>query len=153
MLRGMLHSYYEPTIFSSRTVTSSDSQRQAGSPGASPSPRLWHVLQHGSPRLRIPLPRVIDIHNLSYKTVRCPHPECRNNLVPGLDYHICRKRRGIYSAILAPTRTTPHTSNQSARHYLRHAAGRIARGASLALKLLLNASYGVTIQHGLAAPY
>src|SRR5207249_4480907 len=49
-------------------------------------------------------PGIIDQYNLSYETVKCPHTECQGNIVPGLDYHICTRRRGIYSAIIGSLR-------------------------------------------------
>jgi DNA polymerase elongation subunit (family B) len=98
---------------------------------------------------------VADVYNLSYETIKCPHEECRDNLVPGLDYHVCRKRRGIYSAILGALRElrVHHFKLMSKTLPKDSADWRIAQGASQALKLLLNASYGVTVRiHGLASP-
>ncbi len=98
---------------------------------------------------------VADVYNLSYETIRCPDEECRDNLVPGLDYHVCRKRRGIYSAILGALRELRlHHFKPMSKTLLEDSADlRIAKGASQALKLLLNASYGVTVRiHGLASP-
>jgi len=49
-------------------------------------------------------PGCIDVFNLSYETIRCDHSECKENIVPGLDYNICTKRRGIYSALTGALR-------------------------------------------------
>ncbi len=100
-------------------------------------------------------PGIIDHYNLSYETVHCPHIECQGNLAPGLDYHTCTRRRGIYSAIIGAlrnlrirhfkplTKTLPHDSEDH----------KIAKAATQILKLLLVSSYGVTIRiHGLASP-
>ncbi len=100
-------------------------------------------------------PGIIDHYNLSYETVQCPHAECQGNLVPGLDYHTCTKRRGIYSAMIGAlrdlrirhfkplTKTLPQDSQDH----------KIAKAATQILKLLLVSSYGVTIRiHGLASP-
>ena len=100
-------------------------------------------------------PGIIDQYNLSYETVKCPHTECQGNIVPGLDYHICTRRRGIYSAIIGSlrdlrirhfkplTKTLPHDSEDY----------KIAKAATAILKLFLVSSYGVTIRiHGLASP-
>lgn len=44
-------------------------------------------------------PGCIDVFNLSYETIQCPHPECEPNQVPGQPgVHVCTKRRGTYSA-------------------------------------------------------
>ena len=156
-LRGMLHSYYRAHNIlipnSDELRLGSDKQAVTGALTITPASGTYFnmvVLDFESL-----YPGVIDIHNLSYETVRCPHPECRDNLVPGLDYHICRKRRGIYSAILGALRELRlhHFKPISKTLPSDTPEGRIARGASLALKLLLNASYGVTIRiHGLASP-
>jgi len=37
--------------------------------------------------------------NISYETVKCKHPECKDNLIPELGIHICKKRRGILSML------------------------------------------------------
>jgi hypothetical protein len=49
-------------------------------------------------------PGCIDVFNLSYETIRCDHSECKENIVPGLDYNICTKKRGIYSALTGALR-------------------------------------------------
>jgi len=49
-------------------------------------------------------PGVIDAENLSYETINCPHEECRDNIVPEHNFHICRKEKGIVSALLGAIR-------------------------------------------------
>ncbi len=156
-LRGMLHSYYRAHNIlipkSEELRLGSDKQAVTGALTITPASGTYFnmvVLDFESL-----YPGVIDRYNLSYETIRCPHPECQDNLVPGLDYHVCRKRRGIYSAILGALRELRlhHFKPESRTVPADTPEGRIARGASLALKLLLNASYGVTIRiHGLASP-
>jgi DNA polymerase elongation subunit (family B) len=100
-------------------------------------------------------PGVLDVYNLSYETIRCPHQECRDNIVPGLDDHVCQQRRGIYSAMIGAQRelrihhfkpllkSLPPNSEDS----------KIAKAGVEILKLLLVSSYGVTVRiHGLASP-
>ncbi len=100
-------------------------------------------------------PGVIDHYNLSYETIRCPHRGYENNLVPGLDYHVCLQKRGIYSALVGALR------DLRVRHFkpLAKEAPRGAEEAKIAsagtriLKLFLVSSFGVTIRiHGLASP-
>ncbi len=156
-LRGMLHSYYRTHNIlipnSDELRLGSDKQAVTGALTITPASGTYFnmvVLDFESL-----YPGVIDVYNLSYETIRCPHSECRDNLVPGLDYHICRRRRGIYSAILGALRELRlhHFKPISKTLPPDTPEGRIARGASQALKLLLNASYGVTIRiHGLASP-
>jgi DNA polymerase I len=99
-------------------------------------------------------PGCIDVFNLSYETVRCPHQECQQNKVPGLDYHVCTKKRGIYSALIGALRDlrirlykpTAKLPAQNGQRSMDAAAARI-------LKLFLVSSFGVTIRiHGLASP-
>jgi len=99
-------------------------------------------------------PGCIDVFNLSYETVRCPHQECQENKVPGQDYHICKKKRGIYSALTGALRDLrirfykplAKSPAQDGRELVNAAAVRI-------LKLFLVSCYGVTVRiHGLASP-
>ncbi len=101
-------------------------------------------------------PGIIDVYNLSYETIRCPHQDCQDNLVPGLDYHVCRQRRGIYSAMVGALRDLrihhfrplTKTLQQGSQEHT------VAKAATEILKLLLVSSYGVTIRiHGLASPF
>ncbi|WEU39942.1 MAG: hypothetical protein OdinLCB4_005590 [Candidatus Odinarchaeum yellowstonii] len=45
-------------------------------------------------------PSIIKKYNLSYETVQCPDPDCKNNTLPGTDYCVCRKRIGLFSSIV-----------------------------------------------------
>ncbi|OYT25395.1 MAG: DNA polymerase I, partial [Thermofilum sp. ex4484_82] len=45
-------------------------------------------------------PSVIKKYNLSYETVRCVHPECRDQKVPETNHWVCKKRRGLTSQII-----------------------------------------------------
>ena len=156
-LRGLLHSYYRSHNIlipnSEELRLGSDKQAVTGALTITPASGTYFnmvVLDFESL-----YPGVIDRYNLSYETIRCTHSECQDNTIPGLDYHVCRKRRGIYSAILGALRELRlhHFKPQSKTLPADTPEGRIARGANLALKLLLNASYGVTIRiHGLASP-
>ncbi len=156
-IRGMLHSFYRAHNIlipnSDELKVGSDKKYVTGALTITPASGTYFnmvVLDFESL-----YPGVTDIYNLSYETVRCPHPECQDNLIPGLDYHICRKRRGIYSAILGALRELRlhHFKPLSKSLPPDSPNGRIAIGASQALKLLLNASYGVTVRiHGLASP-
>jgi hypothetical protein len=98
-------------------------------------------------------PGCIDVFNLSYETVRCGHPECKENMVPGLDYNICTKRRGIYSALTGALRDLrlrvfkPYTKSANS------SVDENMKAASRILKLFLVSCYGVTVRiHGLASP-
>ncbi len=90
-------------------------------------------------------PSIIKVNNLSYETVRCVHEECRENKIPETDHWICKKRRGLESLLIGSLRDLRV-------NYYKH----IAKDRSLseeertlykivgqALKVILNASYGV----------
>ena len=95
-------------------------------------------------------PGCIDVFNLSYETIRCPHPECQQNLVPGLDYNICQKRRGIYSALTGALRDL---RLRVFKPLAKETTDKKMIAASRILKLFLVSCYGVTIRiHGLASP-
>jgi DNA polymerase elongation subunit (family B) len=95
-------------------------------------------------------PGCIDVFNLSYETIRCPHPECQQNLVPGLDYNICTRRRGIYSALTGALRDL---RLRVFKPLAKDTTDKNMRAASLILKTFLVSCYGVTIRiHGLASP-
>ncbi len=98
-------------------------------------------------------PGCIDVFNLSYETIRCPHPECQRNLVPGLDYNICKRRRGIYSALIGALRDLRLRVFKPVAKSSRSDTNMRMSAASRILKLFLVSCYGVTIRiHGLASP-
>jgi len=90
-------------------------------------------------------PSVLKEWNLSYETARCPHPECRDNIVPETTHWICRKRRGIQSELIGCLRDIrvrlykPRSSDPS----LPEAQRRWYSVVQKALKVFLNAAYGV----------
>ena len=90
-------------------------------------------------------PSIISRWNLSYDTVRCPHPECRKNKVPGTPHWVCTKRRGILSQIIWLLRDIrvywfkPKSKDKSLPEDRRSLFSVVQQ----ALKVILNASYGV----------
>jgi hypothetical protein len=98
-------------------------------------------------------PGCIDAFNLSYETVRCPHPECQRNLVPSLNYNVCTKRRGIYSALTGALRDLRlRVFKPLTKPALQKTEQNMA-AASRLLKLFLVSCYGVTVRiRGLASP-
>jgi DNA polymerase I len=100
-------------------------------------------------------PSCIDSFNLSYETVDCIHPECRNNKIPEVAYHICTKRKGFYSILVGALKELriklfkPNSKDPSIPEEER----KIANTAAKLLKLITVSSYGVTVRiHGLACP-
>jgi DNA polymerase elongation subunit (family B) len=49
-------------------------------------------------------PSLIKVHNLSYETVNCPHPECKSNTIPDTSSWVCTKRSGIVSLVTGSLR-------------------------------------------------
>lgn len=90
-------------------------------------------------------PSIISRWNLSYETVRCPHPECRKNLVPDTDHWVCTRRVGMMAHVVGllrdvrvrwfkPKSKDPSLSDEERGYY---------KVVQQALKVFLNASYGV----------
>ena len=155
-IRSMLYTYYRAhniLIPNSEELRLGDTRKYVtGALTIAPESGTYfnmHVLDYESL-----YPGCIDVYNLSYETIRCPHPECQRNMVPGLDYNVCTRRRGIYSALTGALRDLrlrvfkPLTKTE-----LRDVEGERMRAASRILKVFLVSCYGVTIRiHGLASP-
>ena len=154
-IRSMLNTYYRShniLIPNPEELKLGDTRKQVtGALAIGPEPGTYfnmHVLDFESL-----YPGCIDVFNLSYETIQCPHPECQSNQVSGQpQLHVCRKRRGIYSGLVGALRDLrlriykPQTKTADKPNSNVLAASRI-------LKLFLVSCYGVTIRiHGLASP-
>jgi len=90
-------------------------------------------------------PSIIKVHNLGYQSVRCPHSECKDNKVPGTPHWVCKKYRAIESLLIGSLRDLrvkwykPKSRDETLSHELRSWYYVIQS----ALKVILNASYGV----------
>ncbi|MEM3745009.1 MAG: DNA-directed DNA polymerase I [Candidatus Bathyarchaeia archaeon] len=90
-------------------------------------------------------PSIIKVYNLGYQTVRCPHEECRTNIVPETPHWICKKHRALESALIGSLRDLrvkwykPKAKDKSLPSEQRNWYNVIQS----ALKVILNASYGV----------
>ena len=90
-------------------------------------------------------PSIIKVWNLGYQSILCPHPECRGNVVPGTPHWVCIKKRALESLLIGSLRDLrvqwykPKTKDKSLSTDLRSWYN-ITQGA---LKVILNASYGV----------
>jgi DNA polymerase I len=90
-------------------------------------------------------PSIIKVHNLGYQSVRCPHEECRKNKVPGTPHWVCTKQRALESALIGSLRDLrvnwykPKAKDKS----LSKAQRNWYDVTQSALKVILNASYGV----------
>ncbi|MCS7143051.1 MAG: DNA-directed DNA polymerase I [Aigarchaeota archaeon] len=90
-------------------------------------------------------PSALRKWNLSYETVRCPHEDCRSNVVPEVDHWVCTKYTGLQSRIIGALRDIrvniykPKSADKSLPPSQRAWYDVIQK----ALKVFLNASYGV----------
>jgi len=90
-------------------------------------------------------PSIIKVWNLGYQSILCPHPECRSNIVPDTPHWVCTKKRALESLLIGSLRDLrvqwykPRTKDKSLSSDLRSWYN-ITQGA---LKVILNASYGV----------
>ncbi|MGQ9623982.1 MAG: DNA-directed DNA polymerase I [Candidatus Bathycorpusculaceae bacterium] len=90
-------------------------------------------------------PSIIKVWNLGYQSILCAHPECRTNLIPGTPNWVCTKKRGLESLLIGSLRDLrvqwykPKSKEKALMAELRSWYN-IIQGA---LKVILNASYGV----------
>ncbi|MBS7605037.1 MAG: DNA-directed DNA polymerase I [Candidatus Bathyarchaeia archaeon] len=90
-------------------------------------------------------PSIIKVYNLGYQTVRCVHEECKDNLVPETTHWVCKKHRALESALIGSLRDLrvkwykPKSKDKSLQADQREWYNVIQS----ALKVILNASYGV----------
>jgi DNA polymerase I len=90
-------------------------------------------------------PSIIKVWNLGYQSINCPHPECRTNIVPNTPHWVCKKERAMESLLIGSlrdlrvswykSRSKDKSLPQEQRNWYNVAQG--------ALKVILNASYGV----------
>jgi len=93
-------------------------------------------------------PSIIKVHNLSYETVNCPHQSCKNdpNLqILGTTHWICKERRGLTSLLIGSLRDlrVNYYKHLSKNKTLGPEERQLYNVVSQAIKVILNASYGV----------
>ena len=90
-------------------------------------------------------PSIIKVRNLSYETVRCPHEECKKNTIPQTNHWTCSKRNGLTSMIIGSLRDlrVNYYKSLSKKETLTEEQRQQYTVVSQALKVILNASYGV----------
>lgn len=90
-------------------------------------------------------PSIIKVWNLGYQSILCPHQKCRNNLIPDTSHWVCTKKRALESLLIGSLRDLrvqwykPKSKDKTLPTELRSWYN-IIQGA---LKVILNASYGV----------
>ena len=90
-------------------------------------------------------PSIIKVRNLSYETVRCMHDECKKNTIPGTNHWACTKRNGMTAMIIGSLRDlrVNYYKSLSKQETLTEEQRQQYTVVSQALKVILNASYGV----------
>ncbi|MCA9811303.1 MAG: DNA-directed DNA polymerase I, partial [Nitrosarchaeum sp.] len=90
-------------------------------------------------------PSIIKVRNLSYETVRCAHEECKKNKIPETNHWACSKKNGMTSIIIGSLRDlrVNYYKSLSKKETLTEEQRQQYTVVSQALKVILNASYGV----------
>ena len=90
-------------------------------------------------------PSIIKVRNISYETVRCPHDECKKNTIPQTNHWVCTRRNGMTSLLIGSLRDLRvyYYKGLSKSETLTEEQRQHYTVVSQALKVILNASYGV----------
>ena len=90
-------------------------------------------------------PSIIKVKNLSYETVRCSHTECKKNMIPQTNHWVCTKKNGLTSVLIGSLRDlrVNYYKNMAKNQNLTNEERQLYTVVSQALKVILNASYGV----------
>jgi DNA polymerase, archaea type len=93
-------------------------------------------------------PSIIKVHNLSYETVNCNHSDCKadpKQIIPSTNHWICKSRRGITSLLIGSLRDlrVGYYKHLSKDKSLPYDERQLYVVVSQAIKVILNASYGV----------
>ena len=90
-------------------------------------------------------PSIIKVHNLGYQTLLCKHEECKTNKVPETTHWICTRNKALESLLIGSLRDLrvkwykPKSKDKTLSKDLQSWYNVIPS----ALKVILNASYGV----------
>jgi len=90
-------------------------------------------------------PSIIKVRNISYETVRCSHDQCKKNTIPQTNHWACTKRNGLTAIIIGSLRDlrVNYYKTLSKKETLTEEQRQQYTVVSQALKVILNASYGV----------
>jgi DNA polymerase I len=90
-------------------------------------------------------PSIIKVRNLSYETVRCTHNECKQNMIPETTHWVCKKKDGMTAILIGSLRDlrVNYYKSLSKNPTLSEDQKQLYMVVSQALKVILNASYGV----------
>src|SRR5581483_4972069 len=91
-------------------------------------------------------PSIIKVHNLSYETINCVHAECRETgKIEGTTHWVCQQRKGLSSLLIGSLRDlrVNYYKFLSKDKTLPAQERQLYNVVSQAIKVILNASYGV----------
>jgi DNA polymerase I len=90
-------------------------------------------------------PSIIKVWNLGYQSILCGHPECRSNIVPDTENWVCTKKRALESLLIGSLRDlrVQWYKNKAKDKTLTPELRSWYNVTQGALKVILNASYGV----------
>lgn len=93
-------------------------------------------------------PSIINVHNLSYETVNCPHDSCSQDphqKIPDTAYWTCKEKKGITSLLIGSLRDlrVNYYKQLSKDKTISPEERQLYTVVSQAIKVILNASYGV----------
>ena len=90
-------------------------------------------------------PSIIKVYNLGYQTILCAHQECKDNVVPETPHWVCKKHQALESLLIGALRDLRVTwyKPKSKDKTLSAESRSWYNVIQSALKVILNASYGV----------
>ena len=90
-------------------------------------------------------PSIIKVKNISYETVRCSHDECKKNTIEQTNHWVCTKKNGLTSLLIGSLRDlrVNYYKSMARKDTLTDEERHLYTVVSQALKVILNASYGV----------
>ena len=90
-------------------------------------------------------PSIIKVKNISYETVRCSHDECKKNTIEQTNHWVCTKKNGLTSLLIGSLRDlrVNYYKTMARKDTLTDEERHLYTVVSQALKVILNASYGV----------
>jgi DNA polymerase, archaea type len=90
-------------------------------------------------------PSIIKVHNLSYETINCPHESCRQTKIEGTTHWVCTQRKGLTSLLIGSLRDlrVNYYKSLSKDKTIPQEERQLYNVVSQAIKVILNASYGV----------
>ena len=90
-------------------------------------------------------PSIIKVRNLSYETVRCSHDQCKTNTIPQTNHWVCTKKNGMTAMLIGSLRDlrVNYYKSLSKKDNISQDQRQQYTVVSQALKVILNASYGV----------